>query len=190
MINVCVNAGHTPTDRLGKDDFDCGAVNKRSGSNESTYNSLIARRCVNALRTAGYNARFFQSFDLDAIVHFSNAMKSNYFVSVHCNAFDEKTSGFEVLYHPQSPVGMQLACKIKEQIAKTLNLSNRGIKARGDLRVLNNTNCPAVLVECAFIDNDDDDNTLRLYYKAFGDAIARGISDLTAVLQTENNKKE
>ena len=50
------------------------------------------------------------------------------------------------------------------------------------LIVLKHTNMPAVLVETAFISNDDDANLLANNQDDFARAIARGITDYVATL--------
>ena len=60
---------------------------------------------------------------------------------------------------------------------KSLGTVDRGIKTRPKLTVLRCTSMPAVLVEMAFIDNDDDCRLLTEKADEFARAIARGITD-------------
>jgi N-acetylmuramoyl-L-alanine amidase len=182
-MRVCINAGHTPVERIGKDDWDCGAVNKFNGDTENKFNALIARQVQTALNAVGYNTIYIQDYSLEKIADYCNVNDCDYFLSVHCNSFNEQARGTEVLYHPYSPEGLKLAIQIQNQIIATFSLVNRGVKSRSDLYVLNATNCVAVLIECAFIDNASDDTMLHYRFKDFGDAIARGFTDYISKVQ-------
>ena len=58
-----------------------------------------------------------------------------------------------------------------------LGTTDRGIKSRPGLLVLRQTDMPAVLVETAFIDNDEDAALLTGKTDEFARAIARGVTD-------------
>ena len=63
----------------------------------------------------------------------------------------------------------------------SMNTVDRGIKeavpGKNGLYVLTNTDMPAVLVELAFISNEDDEKLLRNNQDDFARAIARGVTD-------------
>jgi N-acetylmuramoyl-L-alanine amidase len=70
-----------------------------------------------------------------------------------------------------------LAQYIQNQIVDSLGTLDRGIKAMPQLLVLKYTDMTAVLVEMAFIDNDDDAELLANRQDDFARAIARGVTD-------------
>ena len=106
----------------------------------------------------------------------SNDNKCNYFVSIHCNAAtNKKAQGTETFYYRGSAKGKRLAKAINDEIVKTLETRDRGIKDTTSLYVVKRTNAPAVLVECAFISNLDDEKLLIDKAKIFAQAIVRGI---------------
>ena len=88
------------------------------------------------------------------------------FVSIHQNSNTSSTpQGTEVLYmnhsNETSAPSSKLTSKAAAQIALTwvinaLGTTNRGIKERPDLIVLNQTTVPAILIETCFISNPDD----------------------------------
>ena len=80
------------------------------------------------------------------------------YVSTHCNAFNGNVSGSEVHICGKGGNAEKLANYIIPQLAKTFN--NRGLKVSGGLYVLKNTNAPAVLLECGFLDNKSDNAKL------------------------------
>lgn len=66
---------------------------------------------------------------------------------------------------------------IQDQIITSINTVDRGIKKRDNLWVLNGTDAVAVLVEMAFIDNNEDLEILNNDLDTIVRAIARGITD-------------
>lgn len=88
------------------------------------------------------------------------------FVSIHQNSNTSSTpQGTEVLYmnhsNETSAPSSKLTSKTAAQIALTwvinaLGTTNRGIKERPDLIVLNQTKVPAILIETCFISNPND----------------------------------
>ena len=87
-------------------------------------------------------------------------------------------SGTETLiYANNSGSSPQLAACIQSQIVQSLGTVDRGLKERPNLIVLKDTTMPAVLVETAFIDNDNDAALLTNNADDFARAIARGITD-------------
>ena len=73
----------------------------------------------------------------------------------------------------------------------SLGLRNRGVKDRRDLYVINNTSMPALLVECAFVDNTYDMKNYNLEKTVV--AIYKGICTTLALSegqQLATNDKE
>lgn len=109
----------------------------------------------------------------------ANVQLADIFISLHCNAADNKAAtGCEVYHFPGSIRGAYLADCIRKRIVSATGLANRGTKA-ARFQVLRETNCPAVLVELAFITNYND---RRLLASAAGQiqfaaAIFSGVQD-------------
>ena len=110
--------------------------------------------------------------------HKVNEHKPDFIISLHCNAFDQKASGSEVLYYHTSVMGKALAKALQQQITHALRLPDRGIKPlvrqdRGGY-LLKNTLAPCVITEPFFIDNNRDlsrackqmDNLISAYIHA------------------------
>lgn len=66
---------------------------------------------------------------------------------------------------------------IQRQIVNALGTVDRGVKEMPQLIVLKHTDMPAVLVETAFIDNDDDADLLATRSDDLAATIARGVTD-------------
>lgn len=167
-MRVFINPGHDI-------DLDSGAVNPNYGTRECDVARNAGKMLARYLQTAGCDVRTLQSDDLGLVCETSNEWGADIFVSLHCNAFNTVARGTETLY--KSYNGQQLAQLIQDQIITSINTVDRGIKKRDDLWVLNGTDAVAVLVEMAFIDNNEDLEILNNDLDTIVRAIARGITD-------------
>lgn len=167
-MRVFINPGHDI-------DLDSGAVNPNYGTRECDVARNAGKMLARYLQTAGCEVRTLQSDDLGLVCETSNEWGADIFVSLHCNAFNTVARGTETLY--KSYNGQQLAQLIQDQIINSINTVDRGINKRDDLWVLNGTDAVAVLVEMAFIDNDEDLEILNNDLDTIVRAIARGITD-------------
>ena len=68
-----------------------------------------------------------------------------------------------------------------KQLVSSLGTVDRGVKERPDLIVLKRTVMPAVLLEIAFISNDEEAELLVNKQHEIARAIARGITDYFSV---------
>lgn len=95
--------------------------------------------------------------ELQPRCNLANDKWADLFVSLHCNGHSNPTArGFETYYFPGSQMGGLLASSIHTAVVQTCEISaDRGIKTANFL-VLRNTSMPAVLVELAFITNEQD----------------------------------
>lgn len=112
----------------------------------------------------------------------ANEWPADIFISIHCNAANGMAHGTETLIHSEGGRAEQLAECIQRQIVDSLDTTDRGLKERPELIVLRATDMPAVLVELAFIDNDEDAELLMTRQDDFARAIARGVTDYELLL--------
>ena len=83
------------------------------------------------------------------------------FVSIHMNSYtNPKYSGLQVWYSQNHLASMTLAELIQSSNRKTLQPSNnRKIKAAtSSIHLLDKATCPAILVECGFLSNEEEAN--------------------------------
>jgi N-acetylmuramoyl-L-alanine amidase len=183
-MKVFINAGH---DRK----YDSGAVNPNSGLREADVAANVAELVVKYLTAAGCECKSMQSDNLAptsagrseyadrqglTVTETANEWGADVFVSIHCNAFNESAHGTEVECYGGGE-GKRLAQYIQNQIVDSLDTLDRGVKSMPHLLVLKYTDMTAVLVEMAFIDNDDDAELLANKQDDFARAIARGVTD-------------
>lgn len=146
----------------------------------------VVEQVAKVLRSMGVETKTFhddtshdQGTNLNTIVNFHNKQTRDYDISVHFNAFDHSAHGCEVLYKTQD----KLAKKVVDKICAASGFTNRGPKYRSDLKFLNSTNEPAILIETCFCDNTNDSNIYKAKFNAICTAIAEGISGQSAGAQ-------
>ncbi|MBW4613138.1 MAG: N-acetylmuramoyl-L-alanine amidase [Desmonostoc vinosum HA7617-LM4] len=105
----------------------------------------------------------------------ANASGVDVFVSIHFNAFNGQANGTEVF--ATSDRGRKIAKPVLDEIIK-LGFFNRGVKSGSHLYVLKNTDMPAILIECCFIDSKKDMNLFNA--EAMANAIIKGLTGKVA----------
>lgn len=182
MTKIFINPGHCPG-------IDPGAVNPKTGLQEAQVVKNIGRYVGEILQGAGYHTKVVQKDSLLEVCAQCNNWGADLFVSIHCNGFySPSANGTEIFYHQGSVKGKKLANLINNQIIRDIVINdkliaNRGVKEDSmGLAVLKGTNCPAVLVETAFITNPDEEIYLgaEMGQYFFAEAISRGIMDYCA----------
>lgn len=165
---VFINAGHGG--------YDPGAV--AYGMKEKDINLVVAQECERVLKQHGLNVVMSRAKDeteeLYEITREANASKADIAISMHVNA--GRGDGFEAFYWSTSAEGKKLA-SLCEKYVKALGQNSRGLKIGDHLYVIRYTDMPMVLCECAFIDNDTDNDIIDTVaeQKAFGVAYAKAI---------------
>ncbi|MCC5628519.1 N-acetylmuramoyl-L-alanine amidase [Nostoc sphaeroides] len=101
----------------------------------------------------------------------ANASRVDIYVSIHFNAFNGQANGTEVFATSEN--GRKIAKPVLDEIIK-LGFFNRGIKSGSHLFVLKNTDMPAILIECCFIDSQKDMNLFNP--EAMANAIVKGLT--------------
>lgn len=170
-MKITINGGHYP----GRDS---GAVG-RSGLQEADINRDIMSRVADFLRAVDCDVLEVQENALRRISEISNEFGADLFVAIHCNgSVNTDASGTETFCYTIGSDSEKLAACIQQQIVSSLGTADRGVKT-GNFYVLRMMNCPAVLVETAFITNENDEALLADEEKrdAFAAAIARGVTD-------------
>ena len=174
MAKVYIGVGHGGVDP--------GAV---SGSHkEKTYALDIASACTAELKRHGVDVLQSRTSDvterLAAKIAECNNYNPNLAIDIHLNA--GKGDGFEIFHSVNGGTGKTLAKNIETEV-KAIGQNSRGLKTkrRNDGKdhfgFIRQTNAPAVLVECAFIDNKTDVQIIDTLdeRQKMGKAIGRGI---------------
>ncbi|MBQ7809784.1 MAG: N-acetylmuramoyl-L-alanine amidase, partial [Clostridia bacterium] len=171
---VFLNAGHGGSDP--------GAA--ANGFKEKDLNLSIAISCRDELLRHSVSVIMARDKDTDItsseIIKMCNSSNASLAVDIHNNA--GKGDGAEVYYYSGGGVSKELAEAILAEIVK-LGQNSRGIKTRVSedgsdyYYFIRETVPPAVIVECAFVDNREDMKIIdtKAEQQAMGKAIAKGI---------------
>lgn len=93
----------------------------------------------------------------------ANSWGADYFVSIHCNAFNGHAHGYEDFIYSKLASNSRTANYQKvlhEEITKRIGLKNRGRK-KANFHVLRETRMPAFLSENGFIDNKQNAASMK-----------------------------
>ena len=173
---IVIDAGHGGED--------AGAI-AQDGSLEKDLNLKIAK-CIQALCEINGNSAIMtreddrllydyygeldhytgkkKIYDLKNRVKIANEQHDAIFVSIHMNKFSSsKYSGTQIYFSPNNPSSEILARTLQNSTRTYLQPSNnRQIKrADSSIYVLNSLDCPAVLIECGFLSNEDELGRLK-----------------------------
>ena len=167
---------------VGHGGKDPGAVG--NGFEEEDLNLSVATACYNALKRCGVEVKISRTadveFDLNKRIKAANEFKADLALDIHHNAGGG--DGAEVYHTKYFGKGATLAKNILDEMVK-IGQNSRGTKVKknasgndyfGFIRL---TNMPAVLVECAFVDNAKDIQIVDTEAERvkMGEAIAKGV---------------
>ncbi len=187
MAKVYVGIGHGGSDS--------GAVG--NGFKEKDLTLSIGKYCNERLKQYGIETKISRTTDCDSSINSkvaaSNAFNADVCMDIHINAGGG--DGSEVYYSHTSANGKKLAQAIVDATVK-IGQNTRGIKTKLDsdgtdyFGMIRMTDAPAVLVECAFIDNANDIKIINTEAKrkVFGYAIADGVAKYLGVTSTVTDK--
>lgn len=180
---------------IGHGGYDSGAVG--NGFKEKDLTLSIGKYCNERLKQYGIETKISRTTDCDSSIKSkvaaSNAFNADVCMDIHINSGGG--DGSEVYYSHVSPNGKKLAQSIVDATL-AIRQNTRGIKVRLDkdgtdyYGMIRETDAPAVLVECAFIDNATDIQIINTEAKrkAFGYAIADGVAKYLGVKMPSTSK--
>lgn len=153
---VVIDPGHGGTDP--------GAVNSGLGISEKNLNLTFANKLASLLTNSGYEVIMTRDTDifipLKERFNIANTRNADLFISIHQNSVGTTTvSGIETLYYGSND-NKEFASLVQNELILAAGATNRGIKVRNDLAVLNGTQMPAVLLEMGFITNPSEASLL------------------------------
>ncbi|MBQ7307657.1 MAG: N-acetylmuramoyl-L-alanine amidase [Clostridia bacterium] len=163
---ICLDAGHGG--------IDGGAIG--SFTKESDINLQITKKLTQYFVAGGFNVintrledvllcddESSPSFKLDDMKKRREIIQStnpDFLISIHCNKFHLTSCvGAQVFYQKNAENSKLFAQKISSYLLD--NLPNaRSLILEGDYYVLDSTSCPAVLVECGYLSNLEEEKLL------------------------------
>ena len=168
---IVIDAGHG-----GKDPGTIGI----NGSYEKDINLQISKKIAKKLKRKGYQV--ISTRDKDEYiknierVRLANSKMGDIFISIHCNSVENNSSvsGAQVLYRTNNS---EMAQIMIDSIITETGAEDKGIVERRDLIVLNQTNMPAMIIECGFLSNEREEALLLTdkYQNKLVDSIIEGL---------------
>ncbi|WP_159429052.1 MULTISPECIES: N-acetylmuramoyl-L-alanine amidase family protein [Tissierellales] len=179
---IVVDPGHG-----GKDPGTIGF----SGNYEKEVNLEISKKLKKKLKSNGYKVILTRDSDeyVDNLLRAKTANKkrARVFISIHCNSMENNSSvdGVQVLYYPnrESTIGdlnnNELAQIMMNSMVNGTGAKDKGIIERKNLIVLNQTKMPAIIIECGFLSNKNEEKLLLTedYQNKIVDSIIDGLEE-------------
>ena len=165
---VVVDAGHGEPDG--------GAISK-SGVAESGLNLSIALKLKDELEAYGYEVvltretelnvadsdkqtpiRTMKVSDINNRIRIVNESDADILVSIHMNNFENsKYYGWQTFYQKKSEISKQIAENIQTGISNQIERANNRVALPiTDIKLIDKSIIPSVIVECGFLSNEED----------------------------------
>lgn len=186
---VVIDIGHG-----GKDSGSIGHENKPDQLYEKDVNLKAGLRLNEYLKSAGVSTYMIRETDVYYTLleraGKANDLGATLFVSVHNNSNESATPhGTEVLYNSKVNAegksemelygieSKNIAKNVQDEMVKNLGTHNRGIKSSPGMAVLNKTSMPAIIVEGAFLSNENNFAMMKDpgYADKYALSVAKGI---------------
>ena len=184
-VKIVLDAGHGG--------IDGGCMGSTDESVESTLNLLIVKELEGVLKSKGFSVFLtrenedglygstepgFKLRDLQKRVEITSKISPDLFISVHLNKYASALRrGAQVFFKIDDKNSKNLAMKIQNSL-NLLPESKRMYDAlKGDYYLLNALSIPAVIVECGFLSNPEEEGLLltKSYRVKLAKAIADGV---------------
>ena len=177
---VCIDAGHSS--------IDTGNIGQ-TGIKEKDVDLAVALKAGKILQDNGVNVVYTRKTDsvswdkdndLKSRFDIANNAKSDFFVSIHCNAYPDNssTNGIETYYSDSDDIGEKLSQAVQGELANNTGRVNRGAKVGlPQHEILRGTVASAILVELGFITNPEESAILGTedFQNKSASSIANGI---------------
>ncbi|WP_058486040.1 N-acetylmuramoyl-L-alanine amidase CwlD [Defluviitalea phaphyphila] len=152
---------------------------------------IITRNTDEGLNEEGDTNK--KSSDMRRRKELINSSEADILISIHQNSFTQsKYKGAQVFYHGHSKEGERLAKSIQNKFKEFVDATNkREAKANTDYYILRTTEIPAVIVECGFLSNPEEEANLNneIYQEKVAWAIYAGIVDYFNNAEEMNDDK-
>ena len=173
-MRICIDPGHSGP---------CEPGASAGGVTEAAIVLQVAKIAARILTGQGHQVKLTREDDIEDYslswrAELAWRFRADIFVSLHCNAAENLAArGTEVFYYPTSENGRDLARCIQSELVANCQTEDRGVKTNDTWTVLEETACPAVLVELAFLSNDLDREMLtdRFLQRQFAVGLVKGI---------------
>ncbi len=185
---IIIDAGHG---------FPDGGAVSPYGTVESELNLKIAKKVTHFLKKKGYSVIMTRQgeeclvsdgdsysnrkqSDMNKRLSIINTSDADIFVSIHMNKFEHSQyNGAQVIFSGNFKESEELAKLIQHELHNIKNnLTKReALKSSRNIFLLKNAKIPAVIVECGFLSNSEEEQNLldEKYQTELAQAIVKGI---------------
>lgn len=179
----------------GHGGIDPGVVGKDYGVKESDLNLDIAKALKRRFYTDGITvvltrtadnglygnvSEGFKLRDLKNRIKVAEDVGADLYISIHINEYsDRNRRGAQVFYKAGSDESKTMANCIQSALNKMDESKREYSSLSGDYYVLNNSTCPAVIVECGFLSNSEEEKLLmtNTYREKIAHTIYYGVTN-------------
>lgn len=162
--------------------FPDGGATSTSGIKESDINLEVAKLLEEELVKLGYEVimtrrdenniadsdkqstiRKMKVSDINNRIEIVNNSNADMLISIHMNKFsEEKYYGWQTFYKKDSELSKVLANKIQKEISNNIDRENKRMELPIDnVKLVDKSEIPAVIVECGFLSNHEDIRLLQ-----------------------------
>ena len=198
-INTISNLDPSVILDAGHGGIDSGAVSK-NGTQEAGINLMVAEKTRDFMCFLGINSLLTRindnslNYDPDKTIRDNknadlkerlNISKNNPncdFLSIHLNKFEQsKYSGAQVFYSPNDNMSFNLAESLQKSLIDYLDSGNtrKAKNSPESVYLMKNISVPAVIIECGFLSNEEEEKKLKsdAYQTHIAIAITKGYID-------------
>lgn len=189
IYTIVIDAGHGG--------IDGGVSGKTTGVKESDLNLEISKKLKSLFEKAGvkvvmtrtgygglYGAfsKGFKMRDMKARVKIINSANADAFVSVHLNYYQDLSRRGATVFFGNDEKSKNLANSIQTFFNTSSGQPRQLSALKGDYYLLNTANCPAVICECGFLSNAEDEKLLlqESYQDEIANLIFQGVISFLA----------
>lgn len=171
-IKILIDPGHGGVDQGASGDMKIG---------EAPINLAISKKLMSFLEGSGFEVemtryddsglytelsstiRAKKNEDLKNRVELINNSNADLVISIHLNSFPQKQYyGAHVFYQKSNEATTKLAADtIQESMKNILDKSNARVpQIKKDIKIMDNTTVPVILIECGFLSNNNEERKL------------------------------
>ena len=179
--------------KIGIDDGhggnDPGAIGV-AGTKEKDVTLAISTFLSDLLKYDGFNVVFDgdDSLPLTSRDDYFNKAKCNYLISIHCNSSTNRKANYIATFiQGRGGEAEKLANKIQRSLVDVTGWANGGVRVQ-NLHITRETNMPAILVECGFISNAEQEKALSspLFQQILAKSIRNGLLEFLNIEIPDN----
>ena len=166
IYTIVIDAGH------GGRDNGCSGSN---GSKESEINLDISKKLQVYLQSLGVrvvmtrydgnglyeaDADNYKQSDMEKRIEIINGASPDMVISIHQNSYSDKLQkGAQVFYREGDELSFDFASSVQSQLLSQLPSARKEANA-GDYYILNECGLPAIIVECGYLTNAEEEQLL------------------------------